>query len=301
MTHNMRPICPSCGAEMEALRSDSHTTLSCSTCGWNSAPARRIYSAELLWAGLGAILLVVAGIHDSLASGLHWSDLALGTAIVGAATWFVARKPLRAYRRLAPSAKSAPQVSSGISGAPSAFAQLIPSREEAGDLFSGILNVARPRPVQWSWAERAAMAIGLFIPTAAIWTAYEMLHGNQDKGGLGILLLILVLYPAIRTRFPVVPAFSKLRLLQFAEVTVGRVVCVGKSTGGGINSNSLILYAFLDGAGRGFIGQGVDHTNSLGTGAPVVVFYEALDPARNVALECSRFTIKAHKGQLIRA
>jgi hypothetical protein len=260
-----------------------------------------MYGKELLLAGSLLVILVAAGIRDASSSAPNWPDIALGIAIVGAVTWFVARKPLKAFRKLASFAKSASMASNGISGAPSAFAQLIPGREEAEDLFSGVLNVGKPRPIKWSWTERVAVAIAALVATVAIWIAYEGLKGNHNGEAGGIALLAVILYTAARLRFPIVPALSKLRLLRFAEVTVGRVVCLGKTTRGGIGSNSLVLYAFLDGAGRAFIGQGIDYTDRLATGAPVVIFYEALDPTRNVALECSRFTVKVPDAHLTSA
>ncbi len=296
MVGNFRPVCPSCGAQIEPLRSDLHTTLSCCNCGWNIASARRVYGKELLWAGTFLVVLVVGGIHDSSASMSKWSDLILGIAIVGSATWFVVRKPWKAYRHFASSAKSTSLGSNGISAAPRAFAQLIPSRDEAEDLFSGILNVAKPRPVKWSWTQRAAMAVALLIAAIVVWIAYEALLGSREEETVGFAVLFaLIFYLTIELRFPIAPAFSRLRLLRFAEVTVGRVVCLGKTMGGAHRSESVISYAFLDGAGRAFIGQGIDYTDSLMEGAPVVIFYDALDPTLNVALECSRFTIKVPK------
>ena len=185
-----------------------------------------------------------------------------------------------------------------MSGAPPAFTQLIPTRDEAGDLFSGVLNAAKPRPIKWSWTEKAAMGIALFSGAVVIWTVCEVLLGHRDRAAGGYVLLLFILIPAARLRFPVMPDFAKLKLLRFAEVTVGRVVWLGEAPIRGIGSKGLIVYAFLDGIGRGFMGQGVDHTGSLVMGAPVAVFYEASDPAWNVALECSRFGIDVPKGQL---
>jgi len=145
------------------------------------------------------------------------------------------------------------------------------------------------------------MAVALLIVAIVVWTAYEALLGSRDEEAVGsVVLFALIFYLTIEVRFPIAPAFSKLRLLRLAEVTVGRVVCLGKTMGMAHGSESVISYAFLDGAGRAFIGQGIDYTDSLMEGAPIVIFYEALDPTLNVALECSRFMIKVPKGSLLK-
>jgi hypothetical protein len=90
---------------------------------------------------------------------------------------------------------------------------------------------------------------------------------------------------------PLLPDLSKRELIRSGEASVGRVIFQAQ-IGTGRGSWICTSYAFLDTAGRGFIGQGRSYSDGLGTGAPLVIFYDPLDPKRNIALDCSRIRVK---------
>jgi len=81
------------------------------------------------------------------------------------------------------------------------------------------------------------------------------------------------------------------KLIRDGEVSVGRVVLQEYFTLKS-SSASLLHYAFVDSVGRGVLGEGRDRSGNIGDGAPLVVFYDPLDPNRNVALDCSRICLK---------
>ena len=88
-------------------------------------------------------------------------------------------------------------------------------------------------------------------------------------------------------------AYANRALLRNGELAVGRVVYQQTMPGNRYQSaRSVIFYAFVDSANRGFIGQGTDLTDSLTGGAPIAVYYDRLSPSKNIAAESSRLRVK---------
>lgn len=187
----------------------------------------------------------------------------------------------------------------GISGSPSgaceSFAKLIPSPAEAQHLFSSILNLQKPRALKWNSAftVRAVFAgTGLGVAIVLGGLAVALARNGHVVSGVSALALVIVV--ALFNAAPFLRDLSKWHLLQQGEVTVGRVVYQFTKTGpwsGGSGDTSRIFYAFVDKANRAFVGRGADYSNNIGEGAAVVVFYDALDPNRNVSPDCCYLTV----------
>jgi hypothetical protein len=290
-----RAVCPSCGAHLEPLRSASQLALTCSACGWNSAPARRSIENEISIGGLFLIFAVISFVlRVLLLSRMDTFTLRffpfLIALIVAQRVWTY-RKSWKALRVLATRGDSR-ETTNNSRKLPDAFAKLIPSHEEAEYLFSPVLHLPKPRSIRWSWLARVSTVLLLLFTAFAIWNAVS--RGSTDQQGINRkgVLLMAVLLPSMVFGLQTMAGASNRKLLRMGEVTVGRVVCQETLGEAQQRPFSSIIYAFVDGGNRPFVGQGTDLTQNLGEGAPIAIFYDPLDPSQNIALECSTSTVK---------
>ena len=176
-------------------------------------------------------------------------------------------------------------------GAPTSFLNLLPTGEEGRDIFGSLLNVPRPRPLRWTWHMKIAVTLLALAIALVIWvlasSSGKIENVNDD---LSTLMIFLICF-AVAVSFPLIPELSNRKLLTDGELVVGRVVRV-EAVQRGRKSWSIIFYAFADAANRGYIGAGKDFSDSLAQGAPVVVFYDPLNPRKNAALESSRLGVR---------
>lgn len=283
-------VCPCCGAHIEPVVSSYKVTLSCSACGWNCAPARRAYKKELIGGALYLALAVAAfGLQAALSPAHDWKDFAFVIFVVMAVVYATYRKSWRALRTVSSSQGGGNVTQLGLR----AFEKLIPSQQESTDLFGDLLNVAAPRPITWNWRVKLALLFGGLLLSLLLWFAPLLRNGiNTDENAAIVMALLVLLWPTVILSCVALPDFSKSRLLRFGDVTVGRVVWQRRIDRGRNGSVSVVFYAFVDKANRPYIGQGQDYTDNIGQGAPIVVFYDPLDPDRNIGLECCRSTIR---------
>ena len=173
--------------------------------------------------------------------------------------------------------------------APAPFLGELPSLEIGQDIFGPLLTVPKPRPLRWNWRMKAAAILMALIIGIAIW----MLLGHLDRERIDTAgpIFILACWATALISLPLIPELSNRKLLTEGEVALGRVV-YQQTVQPGKDSWSAIFYAFADGRNRGFVGRGQDYSDSLAQGAPVVVFYDPLNPNKNLAMECSRFSVK---------
>ena len=136
---------------------------------------------------------------------------------------------------------------------------------------------------------KAAVSLLTAMMFFVIWTVVAYLSSGDFRDPL--IVLILVGWACALIAFPVLPELPNGKLLREGELVVGRVIHQ-ETFSGSRDTWTVIFYAFADGANRGFIGKGRDYSDSLAHGAPVVVYYDPLNPERNVAMECSRLSVK---------
>ena len=172
--------------------------------------------------------------------------------------------------------------------APATFLKLIPSNEEAQYIFPSLLNIPTPRSIQWDWRIRLGAALlisfGALIGISLITTTKVSGNAFSSLMRIAVIVAIVLLF--------LLPSLSNRTLFRNGDVAVGRVVYQQTTSGSRRHTWSVIFYAFVDRGNRGFIGQGTDLTESLAEGAPVLVYYDQLNPYKNVAMECSRLRVK---------
>jgi hypothetical protein len=215
--------------------------------------------------------------------------------LIGAAKTATLRRRWKDLRKLN-TAPSGPGLGldSNVPHGSDAFLKLLPSQEEARDIFSNVLNIEKPRPIKWNWRIRLTVA-GVFLTVfAAVFLVgyFSLGSGNREDYPGAIVVMIFLVWATALIGAPVIPDLANRKLICEGEIAVGRVVHQ-RTISRGRSSWSSIHYAFVDSANRGFVDDGVDYSDTLGEGAPVVIFYDPLDPNQNVALECSRFRLKS--------
>lgn len=281
-----RAVCPECDLHIEPTFSGSRFELFCPTCGWNRGGARREIKSEVLAAAgcfIGSIAVFSAWAF--WAPGL-WQFFVLACVLFGSAIAIPCRA-WKASRRVdaGPAAQNLP--------VKAAFAALIPSSQEAQSIFAAVLQLFRPRPIACRLFLIGVTVFVIALPLEFIWLSYEANHGGDiSASGTGLLMLI-GLAGAIIWRLMKGSSFPAWirhwRLIRSGEATVGRVIWSSSTTNQG---GSSIFYAFVDQTSRHFIGHGEDLGGNLSEGAPLVVFYDGLDPDHNTALDCFGFSLR---------
>jgi len=136
--------------------------------------------------------------------------------------------------------------------------------------------------LQWDWSVGIIAALIVLFAWLLIW---DLIHSQYYFASTGrISFLEQGVEIAVAVYFFLLPALSRQRLLRYGDVAVGRVVhqeLMQQSS----SIKSVIFYAFVDGSKRGFIGERIAHWN-VTDGAPIVVYFDPLNPHRNIALEC---------------
>lgn len=147
----------------------------------------------------------------------------------------------------------------------------------------------RPRAARVCWV----IVVGLFL------LLLSSHHYHTDvlwAGWLWSILFWVAVYLSFTSRRYRRQNRAKTRLvealLQTGELAFGRVVHQ-ETLHGEDGDYGSVHYVFVDGANRGFIGQGTDNRGGLAEGAPTLVFYDPLDPNQNIALDCSTIKLKA--------
>lgn len=278
------PICPNCGGALEILSAASNPNLVCHQCGWNCESSRQGLRGELLNASVWLVVFL------ALAAGkfiFKQSVVAFLVIPVIAWVWGFKRfgKRLQKLNRVLETPEGALRPSASAS-----FLSLLSSRDQAQDIFGALLNVPKPRPLRWNWRIRLAVAFLTIVAIAAI-LILSAPTGPEDLKPELTFLFILAGVAAV-VIFPFLHEISKRRLLSEGELVIGRVV-YQQTVQQGRNNRSKIFYAFADSAGRGYIGRGTDYSDSLASGAPILVYYDALNPNKNTAMESSRLSVKA--------
>lgn len=174
-------------------------------------------------------------------------------------------------------------------GTDTTFLRQIPSGELARGVFGKLLDVSRPRKLSWNWPMKGAVLLPVLMGFLGIWAVTMYLSKQNPRDP--IAALIVLGWATAVIAFPMWPELLNRKLLREGELAVGCVVHE-ETFSGRRDSWTVIFYAFADGARRGFIGKGRDFSDSLGPGAPVIIYYDALNPQKNVALECSRLSVK---------
>jgi uncharacterized protein (DUF983 family) len=262
--------CPRCGAPISIYRAFRPVIKPfCSRCGWNLhraelAVAGTTLTTKLIPIGIGLLFVVIGLTAARTASPATLVALLAVGAIVLIPMWtnFSAQKAIAAAKlSVNPALASEPFVDP-------ALRQL----------------QAMPRPRRLRFRVPGSVKVILLVALLiVVGTIYLVAHGTANTRVHTHLSGILVL-PVIFVVLVIVPYFRAQRdlpLMRDGEMALGRVtyqqnVTVGKS------SYSRIGYEYKNSSGQLFQDQAKDLTYSVYEDMTIPVFYDPVNPARNI-------------------
>jgi hypothetical protein len=281
--------CPRCGREASGGgRFWRDGKPFCPTCGWNVDRAQTLRGQNQM---LAAAYFVVVGIFLGLLgafarpSSEHRRSFAIfAVFVVGLVfiSWF--RKNWRnTLPPSGPSAASSPPVTLAGEVANSASAS-----------YERLRMLRRPRAIRMKTSMRIFVTVYLIV-FAGVAYAIFLTVDRGAKGQLKSLLpnaLPLALFGLVWS----IVAFTMFRsvvrdrsLLTDGEIAIGTVTAQFYS--GGESRESKIEYQFKDGGGRVFSGKCADKTRKLFEEMQTPVFYDPMNPAKNVALAGATYDV----------
>ena len=277
-------ICPRCGSQVPLRRFFKPANKPfCSHCGWNLARAEAALSAKrnifkFLPLGIAIIAMLVAFGASRSHSAVPLLPLGLFALIILALFWnfYSARRAIEAAK---------------LTANPSlAIAQ--PPVPQALQMLQ---SLPRPRRVRFQFQAGLGAIVFVFAIALAFLTFFlagaqarqRNFHHNQDT--LVILLpffvmlsvfVILIIIPLVREKrgLPLLRDGE----LAFARVTAQQMVQQGKT------SYSRIDYEFTTNTGQQIRNTSRDLTNSVFEDMTIPVFYDPLDPSKNI-VSCATY------------
>lgn len=181
------------------------------------------------------------------------------------------------------------------------FQQPLPLAKTEQDKLDPKLLLLNPRPriVKMGWPIRVQIAVGiLFVAMFLAWFN-ETIPSAKTAGRVQltvpafILLCVMVVASAV-----IIKDLRELRLLQYGNCVMGRVVDQVKSYGGR-RRRMLIVYQFAVGPGKPMTATGNDYTKSYRINSPVLVFFDPDRLERHVAICSTGWRVHDETGRLI--
>ena len=251
----------------------------CTTCGWKLKEAekssRQFALVALIIAFLGLIFFYRTIVLDwpLPVRGLYLIFWTIFPALLGFLSWLD-------YQRIV---VAEPQT-------------VTPKTDEwaalAASEYEPILRLSTPRIACIAWKGWLRVCIG-FVCIGPI--LYLVIAEPFGAGNLAIIGMLLIVVAWANLNL-VQQHWSHVRLLESGNVVIGRVVQqrfqnvrLGTDM---IGRYSLIEYEFHTREGLLVSGGGHDYSKSHFQDMPVLVFYAADDPLRNVALGCSLYAVR---------
>jgi hypothetical protein len=265
-------ICPNCGSLATGASLIRGRKYYCAQCGWNvdiaQAELRSSIKAASGVAALGALLAVVALIRNP---GDRAPSVMLMVTFLGLpGAW-----SLGAWNRLR---KLRVFPAANVKKGPA------PNTISSKNAYNELADLARPRKIRTTWQGRLYFALALLA--VGLWTYFgvpAMWNGFRDTRATntwGLVAASVVIYGYsfgfFRNRL------RERQLLVNGELASGHIV---KQTNGRYNQR--VEYAFKDAAGKTIMGRSIDASRSLYEGMSTPVFYDPIEPKRNISLDCS--------------
>jgi hypothetical protein len=279
-----RILCPKCGREAVGLKGIwSGAKPRCPACGWNvdrarASERRNLKVVAIYLAGI-AFLFAASALRTRGTSGAPRVGLILFTILLllGAfASW-------RRWRTL----DSGQATSSGA--APSAPSAFKPQAKAAPPVYESLFMLRRPRTLRLKWSARIFAIASSIVLAGVGYSVFLAVERGGAKGPIanalpnflsfamfGLIWLIIsgaLLRGVVRDR----------SLLADGEIAIATVT--SQSFSGDENrGSSKIVYEFKDATGRTFSGKAHERTRTLFEEMQTPVFYDPLNPAKNVPL-----------------
>ena len=282
-------LCPRCGREALGGRGVwSSKKPYCSACGWNVDRANTLggKNQKLLAVYFIAIALFLVGLGFAPggAARRHPGSVmafAFIVAVLAAISWH--RSKAQRSIQAAPAVAPPP-------------ASVFPTTANPGYAsYERLTMLRRPRAIRLKTHMRIFAIVYSVVLGSVVYAAFLMAEkGVPRAGSYSVLpnILPLAMFGLIWS----IAAFTMFRtiardrsLLTEGEIAIATVT--SQSYAGGENRESRIAYEFKDAAGRTVSGKCADRTRKLFEEMQTPVFYDPLNPARNVALAGATYDV----------
>jgi hypothetical protein len=147
-------------------------------------------------------------------------------------------------------------------------------------------------------------SLALLVPLLLLWVFYltlvGILHHPRQSDPLQLLFLSAIpVLLAVAARF-MIRALSHRSLLRSGCYSIGTVLAKQKPSLRTFGK-SAIAYEFPVGAHKPMTGRGFDWSGKLTPGNPLLVFYDANDISRYVALCSTPWQVRTDKGEIFKS
>ena len=160
-----------------------------------------------------------------------------------------------------------------------------------------LLLTPRPRVVKVGWPIRVQILVGISLfAMFGLWFN-EVIQSFKTATVVQLAApLFILLCLAAGVSVVIIKDLRELRLLQYGNCVMGRVV--GKIKAGGRGRRKLIVYQFAVGPGKPMTAKGADY-NSCSVNSPALVFFDPDRLERNVAICCTGWRVCDESGRPI--
>ena len=280
--------CPRCGREADGGgRFWRDGKPYCPACGWNVDRANTLggKNQKLIAVYFVAIVLFLVGLGlaPGGASRKHPGSVlafALVLAVMAAISWHRSKlqKPTQVSAIAAPA--------SDTFGAPAS--PMLAAYER-------VLMLPRPRAIRMKTTIRVFATVYVLVLGAVAYAILVIVEKGGAKAAGSNAIPNFLPFAIFGLIWSIV-AFTMFRsiardrrLLSEGEIAVATVT--SQSYAGGESRDSRITYTFRDAAGREYLGKGIDRTRKVFEEMRTPVFYDPLDPAKNVPLVGATYDI----------
>jgi hypothetical protein len=275
--------CPQCGSQATELAPMLmlHRAAYCVHCGWN-VPAT---AAKLRTSTLGLLILSAIGLLLMFVAVTRGHQGWTGALAIGVPFFFLpAALVIVAQTRLSRITRSGSQTNSD------GEVFISPADGIAGSDADPLRFSSRPRAVRMSWPGRLYAIAVMAVTASIVWlislSAPQLLHppaGSVFTSFLGVGAFCWWLWSCV--------AFFRKRIRErnlFANGDIATGTVLWRRDG---RYGPYIVYSFRTANGNSVQTRCRDYSNDQFEQMPLHVFYDPIDPSRNVALESSLYRV----------
>lgn len=270
----------------------------CGRCGWNRDAAERRL-VRVRW--LVPALIVIFDLMGIIALGLeqhNWGGAILFATLPTLLLGFIFAGATQGLRQLR-TANRGLATSEGDSTATANAGEAGTSSDEKTEQYNFLLSLPLPRPVRLTRRGRLTLTVMLMtvlvidvLLLSNLYGAWQRTHSFADFHAQEFFFTCLAVLIAGIPYFMRRGMMRDRDLMENGAVAKGRVIKQRR-----FKNNSTITYEFQDASGKAYSRSANDLTRTLEEAMSVPVFYDAANPARNVAACASFFEIANPSGE----
>jgi hypothetical protein len=176
-------------------------------------------------------------------------------------------------------------------------------RDESSDRTEALTRLSAqvekpPRHVEMGLRGRIFAAGVVLFSVLLVWSLHAVVHAGPGVDPVDLVFFVALIVVGLPVALKMsVRMLLQHRLLKNGTCSVGRVVLQQRQKGAlGTRGMSRIVYEFPVGGHKAMTGRGVDWTSECKVDSPVLVFYDASDISKYVALCSTVWRVRSEVG-----